>query len=258
MTIGPPLGRGFDERVPLVLVIDTSDSMARPADSPRIAELNSALSGWLSDARSRPSLRNRLEVAIITFSSTVQVLDPATGNYGSSTAETAFAPIGQVADPGLVAGGYTLMLPAVDLALDLATARRRLLAEQGLPCRRPRIWLLTDGAASTASGELVGPEELAKTARLLRAAENPNDQNDGCLFYAIGVGNADRAALEILAPDSTIMLDRVNFREILGLVSYSTEVASSGDTSDEAYRQSRDMADLLDQFRAFEQRFKDQ
>lgn len=254
----PCLGQGLDERVPLVLVIDTSDSMARPEHSPRIAELNSALSAWLADARFRASLQSRVEVAMITFSSDVQVLDPWSGTRGQFSAETAFAPIGQVAAPRLVAGGYTLMLPAIAMALDLATARRRLLAGQGVPCRWPRIWLLTDGAASDADGELVRAEELAETARLLRAAESPADQNDGCMFHAIGVGDADRMALEVLAPSSTMMLGSVDFHDILGLVSNSTDAAGSSDTPQEAYRQVRESVGLLDQFRSFEQRFKDQ
>ena len=51
MAFADPLGRGFAERIPLVLVLDTSASMASPAESPRIAELNSALSKPLSNPR---------------------------------------------------------------------------------------------------------------------------------------------------------------------------------------------------------------
>ena len=258
MDVDARLGQGFDERVPLVLLLDTSESMGRPEESPRIAELNSALAGWLANARTRPSLLNRVEVAIITFDSVVRVLDPVTGGPGQNRAETAFAPIGDLADPDLTAAGYTLMLPAIELAVDLARARRRLLAEQGTPCRRPRIWLLTDGAASTSDGELVPPEQLAQTARLLRAVENPADERDGCLFHAIGVGRAARAPLETLAPQSTMMLSKVIFRYILGLVSYSTEAGESSDRPDQAYSQVRDNVDLFDQFNSFEQRYKDQ
>jgi uncharacterized protein YegL len=252
------LGQGFDERVPLVLVLDTSESMARPAGSPRIAELNSALAAWLGDARQRPSLRSSVEIAIVTFGSQVRVLDPVTGGHGEGSAAVAFAPIAEVADPVLTTGGFTLMLPAIEMALGLAVARRRLLAERGVPSRRPRIWLLTDGAASTADGQLVQAEDLAETARLIRAAENPAEQVEGCLFYAIGVGEADRAVLEVLAPDSTFMLTSVGFRDILGLVSDSSEAVRSSDEPGVAYPQARDMAAFQSRLISLEERYRDQ
>jgi uncharacterized protein YegL len=252
------LGQGFDERVPLVLVLDTSDSMARPAESPRITELNSALAAWLEDARARPSLRSRVEIAIVTFSSAVQVLDPSTGGHGEPSAATAFAPIGDVADPVLATGGFTLMLPAIELAVDLAVQRRRLLAQQHVPSRRPRIWLLTDGAASNADGQPLQPGDLAETARLLRAAESPSEPSEGCLFYAIGVGDADRATLEVLAPDSTMMLKGLRFRDILGLVSDSSEAVHSSDEPGQAYRQAHDNVTLFDRIRSLEERYLDE
>jgi uncharacterized protein YegL len=238
------LGEGFDERIPLVLVLDTSESMARPNGSPRIAELNAALGEWLRDARTKPSLRGSVEVAFVTFGSVVQVLDPATGEPAAEqSADTAFALVDNVRQPDLRTGGLTLLLPAIELALDLAVRRVRLLASRGVPARRPRIWLVTDGAPSTVTGE--------------RAAEHPDTPGEGCLFYVIGVGNADRDTLEVLAPDSTMMLGSVRFSDILALVSNSTDSASSGDEPEQAYRETRDNAAMIERFRSLEERFLD-
>ena len=265
-SMGLPLGQGFDERVPVVLVLDTSDSMARPREAPRIAELNAALADWLQDTRSRPGLRSRVEIAIVTFGSEIQVLELAPDRSAAATrdgrahaaASTAFAPIGDVADPVLTTSGFTLMLPAIEVAVDLAAQRRRLLREQGVPSRRPLIWLLTDGAASTADGEPLQAGDLAGAARLLRAAEQPHDQDDGCLFFAIGVGEADRTMLEVLAPASTMMLGSVRFRDILGLVSHSSDLGNSSDEPAAAYQQARELAEFAEGLRSLEQRYLDQ
>lgn len=256
--IDRPLGQGFDERVPVVLVLDTSESMARPPQAPRIAELNSALSEWLNDARGRPGLRSRVEVAIITFGSDVRVLDLTAGTSGDPGAASAFVLIGEVTMPRLRTGGVTMMLPAVSAALDLALARRRLLTDQGVLSRRPLIWLLTDGAASDADGNRLAPDDLAGTAGLLRAAEQPSRPDDGCLFYAIGVGEADRAMLEVLAPASTLMLGSVRFRDILDVVFRSSDTVRSSDQPGEAYRLAGEHAALAEGLRSLEESFLDQ
>ena len=247
-----PLGRGYDERIPLVLVLDTSQSMARPPEAPRITALNRALTDWLRDTRKEPRLSRRLEVAIIAFGSSVRVLDPATGQDGPADAATAFAPVTQVADPELTPSGYTLMLPAISQALGLAQGRRRWLESQGTPSRRPLIWLLTDGAASDAEGRPLDAASMAGTAEQIRAAEHAPDQVDRCLFCAIGVGAADQDMLESLAPDSTLMLDHIGYRNILKMITASSESVHSSDTPAEAHQQRRDYVALGEELRQLE------
>ncbi len=127
MSLSSPLGRGFAERIPLVLVLDTSDSMTRPAGTPRIGELNSALREWFTEAGADPALRERLEVAIVTFDSQVRVLRLA------EASASAFALVETVDPPELCASGLTLMLPAIETAVKLATERSRELSAQGTP-----------------------------------------------------------------------------------------------------------------------------
>jgi uncharacterized protein YegL len=247
-----PLGQGYDERIPLVLVLDTSQSMARPPEAPRITALNRALTDWLRDTRKEPRLSRRLEVAIIAFGSSVRVLDPATGRDGPADAATAFAPVTNVADPELTPHGYTLMLPAISQALGLAQGPRRRQESQGMPSRRPLIWLLTDGAASDAEGRPLDAASMARTAEQIRAAEHAPEQVDQCLFCAIGVGAADQDMLESLAPDSTLMLDHIGYRSILTMITGSTESVRSSDTPAEAHQRGRDIAGLTEQLRQLE------
>ena len=130
MALTAPLGRGFAERIPLVLVLDTSASMASPAGSPRIAELNAALREWIADAAADPALRERLEIAIVTFDSEVRVLHLTDAPEPPGSA---FALAAAVTPPELCASGLSLMLPALEVAVRLATQRSGELAAANIP-----------------------------------------------------------------------------------------------------------------------------
>jgi uncharacterized protein YegL len=243
------LGRGFDERAPLVLVLDTSASMGNPPEAPRIAELNAALRNWMADAGDDVALRGRLEIAVVTFGSSAQVLEwPDADSMPGS-----FRMAGDVTVPTLGSEGLTLMLPAIELALDLARERTRELNAEGIPSRRPQVWLLTDGAPCDERGEPVTSAALADMARRLRTAEQASGDSPGCLFYAIGVVGADRATLNTLAPESNRMLPDFSFRDILRLAEQSASSVRSDTTASEAYTQVQAQADLLRELSALEE-----
>jgi uncharacterized protein YegL len=238
--VSTPLERGFDERVSLVLVLDTSESMGKPYHAPRIAELNAALREWVDGAKADPALRDRLEIAMVTFDSDVHVLGlPEAGGPGP------FRMVGQVVAPDLRADGRTLMLSAIDAALSLALERSRELNAAGIPSRRPHVWLLTDGAPSDPVGRRVSSAELEATQQRLRAAEMATDDSPGCLFYAIGVAGADLATLRVLAPESTMALPDFTFLEILKLVSETTVTMHTSRIPAEAYRQAQDKLEFM-------------
>lgn len=252
MAIADRLGRGFAERLPLVLVLDTSASMASPAEAPRIAELNAALREWITDAAADPALQERLEVAIVTFDSEVRVLrltDPPELSAG------AFALVENVTPPTLCASGLTLMLPAVEAAVRLATARTRELTAANIPSRRPLIWLVTDGAPSDARGTPVPAAEVAEAAVLLRDATAATADSPGCLFYAIGVDGADMATLGALAPGAAMPLGDFGYRRILRLVSESASRQQAGSADDE-YARTRLLADRQRRFREMQGEFE--
>ena len=84
---GGPAPGGLDERAPLILLLDTSASMGNPPEAPRIAKLNTALRDWVAEAGNDQALRDRLEVAVITFGSSPRILrwpdaDPGAGLGG--------------------------------------------------------------------------------------------------------------------------------------------------------------------------------
>jgi uncharacterized protein YegL len=230
MSLSSPLGRGFAERIPLVLVLDTSDSMTRPAGTPRIGELNSALRGWFTEAAADPALRERLEVAIVTFDSQVRVLRLAEASAG------AFALVETVDPPELCASGLTLMLPAIEAAVKLATERSRELSAQGTPSRRPLVWLVTDGAPCDERGTPLLEDEVAAAGRQLRDWAEPTADSPGCLFYAVGVGGADLAKLRALAPESSMLLPDFPFRKILRIASESASKQRPGSAGEEYAR----------------------
>ncbi|MBO1416195.1 hypothetical protein [Streptomyces sp. FH025] len=229
-------GRGYDERQPVIVLLDTSASMARPADRPRIAELNRALEEWFGSVRAEPRLRARVEVCLIAFDSVVRVFDPATGALvpGATARDgSPFAPIDGLTPPELHADGYTNLLPAIRLALELGARRHRELTAQGLPALRPLIWLLTDGAPTDEFGRALTAAELAAEAEQLRRAERER----GCVFFVVGVQGADRDLLEVLAPKATYMLEHLDFGRIFDFLFQSVSRVHSDDSAAQTHQQ---------------------
>jgi uncharacterized protein YegL len=254
MSAFSPHGDGLSERIPIILVLDTSDSMARPEGAPRIGELNAALREWLTGPAADPALRDRVEVAIITFDSEVRVLELAgTGEEASST-DSAFALAGDVAVPTLCASGLTLMLPAIETALRLAALRTRELAERGVPSRRPVVWLVTDGAPCDDHGQPVPPGQVAAMAQRLRAAEMASGDSPGCLFYAVGAGGADMATLRELAPaeGSHPMLRDFSYRDILASAMVSA-VRQGTEVATDEYKRNQALMDFAQRVRDLEE-----
>lgn len=251
MSIAGPFGRGYAERIPLVLVLDTSASMGHPPGAPRIAELNAALRDWISDAAADPGLRERLEVAIVTFDSEVRVLRlaEAPGLSGS-----AFALVETVTPPQLCASGLTLMLPALEAAVRLAIERSRELTAANIPSRRPLVWLVTDGAPSDAGGRPVPEAEVAAAAERLRDATQATPGSPGCLCYAIGVGGADMRVLNALVPGAAMPLGDFGYRRILRLVSESASRQQAGPPDDE-YARTRSIAERQRRLREMQDEF---
>jgi len=240
-----PAGQNNQERVPLLLVLDTSSSMARPEQSPRIGELEDALRRLVGYMREQPGVRSRMELALITFDSAVEVRR-GLGSSASSSGDDAFTPVWDIRIPPLTTGGWSLLLPAVRQAVELARRRRETLQGQSVPCHRPIILVLTDGAPTDESGTVQGPTQCARLAAELRAAERARD----CILFVVGVGDADEELLRILAPNTTYMLDTFDFGTIVQLVARSV-VAVRADTSVEdlvgSVRESTSLRDKLKQ-----------
>ncbi|MGW1765618.1 vWA domain-containing protein [Streptomyces sp. NPDC002073] len=236
------LSDGWEERQPVVLLLDTSASMGRPADRPRIDALSTALARWFEEVRAEPRLRSRVEVCLLSFDSAVRVFDPVRGELVAlheAVTERLFVPVEQMRPPRLEASGLTRMTVAVEAALDLAAARYRTLQRQRTQVRRPFLWVLTDGAPSDADGRPLDAPALAGTALRIRQAE----ERCACVFQAIGVQGANLPLLRVLAPKAALMLDELDFGEILDVLFQSSDRVGAVQDIDEIHRETRRIAE---------------
>ncbi|MFE2849685.1 hypothetical protein ACFXJO_00935 [Streptomyces lavendulae] len=249
------LAEGCDERQPVVLLLDTSQSMGRPSGNPRIDELNEALTGWFDGVRAEPRLRARVEVCLITFDSRVRVFDPDRERLvpvEEADPDRIFVPVDRMRPPRLEASGLTRMSEAVEAALDLARTRHRALQAQRVQVRRPFLWVLTDGAPSDANGEPMDAAALAGTARKVRLGEERGE----CVLQAIGVRGADLELLRVLAPDGALMLEGLPFEQILDLLFRSSDTIGAGGGADEIHAQTAHLVEQERRMRLLEEKFR--
>ncbi|TWV57921.1 hypothetical protein FRZ03_01440 [Streptomyces misionensis] len=241
---GIEFGSGYEERQPVVLLLDTSASMGRPAGHPRIDELNDALARWFDGVRAQERLRTRVEVCLITFDSAVRVYDPGPGRLvpvEQAAPDRLFVPADGMHPPVLRAEGLTRLTQAVDTALDLARTRYRALQRQRVPVRRPFLWVLTDGAPSDDQGRPLDEAALAGTADRVREGEAKGEW----VFQVIGVRGADLPMLRVLAPKATSPLENLDFGRILELLFQSTDDSSPDQDADLIHQQVDDRATRL-------------
>lgn len=237
-------GAGYQERQPVVLLLDTSASMGRPEENPRIDELNAALTRWFDGVRAQERLRTRVEVCLVTFDSAVRVYAPGPGRLlpvEEADADRLFVPADSMRPPTLRAEGLTRLTEAVETALDLARTRYRTLQRQRVPVRRPFLWVLTDGAPSDAQGRPLDAAALAGTAGRVRRGEEKGEW----VFQVIGVRGADLPMLRVLAPQATSPLESLDFGRILDLLFQSTDDSSPDQDADLIHQQVSDRAARL-------------
>ena len=120
----------YEEKCLCVLVLDVSGSM----EGAPIDELNNGVRAFLSDINKNPTLRQRLEVGIITFNGKVKTIRP-----------TALMDQFSIDFPPLVAGGTTATVDAVNTAIEMVTARKLWYKATGQTYGRSWVILMTDG-----------------------------------------------------------------------------------------------------------------
>jgi len=240
---GIEFGAGYEERQPVVLLLDTSASMGRPAEHPRIDELNDALTRWFDGIRAQERLRTRVEVCLVTFDSAVRVHDPGPGRLVpvAQAVHRLFVPVDGMRAPTLRAEGLTRLTEAVDTALELARTRYRALQARRVPVRRPFLWVLTDGAPSDDQGRPLDEAALSGTAARVREGEEKGEW----VFQVIGVRGADLPMLRVLAPKATSPLANLDFGRILDLLFQSTDDSSPDQDADLIHQQVNDRAARL-------------
>jgi uncharacterized protein YegL len=196
-------------RCPCVLVLDTSGSMYGEA----IDSLNQGLLEFKSQLQGHAAASKRVEVAIVTFDSSVQVVQD-------------FVTVDNFEPPVLEAEGLTCMGSAIHQALDMVEERKSMYRQYGTKYYRPWVFLITDGEPQ---GEADGVIEHA--ARRLR---EDSDQNR-VAFYAVGVKGANMDVLKELSPSAPpLPLAGLQFRELFQWLSNSMSSIASGGIGEQA------------------------
>ncbi len=189
-----------DPRCPCVLLLDTSWSM----NGDSIDAMNQGLQAFQYDVSQHDLARRRVEVAIVTF-----------GNGGVQTLQD-FVTADKFYPPVLSAGGDTPMGAAINLALDMLSARKAQYKANAIAYYRPWVFMVTDGA----------PTDSWQTAAQRIRTE---DVNKSVAFFTVAVEGADMQTLAQIAPPTRkpVKLQGLKFVEMFQWLSRSQQRVSS-------------------------------
>jgi uncharacterized protein YegL len=189
-----------DPRCPCVLLLDTSGSM----DGASIEALNRGLQVFQQDVSQSELARRRVEVAIVTF-----------GNGGVRQIQD-FITVDNFYPPVLSAGGDTPMGAAINLALDMLSARKAQYKANAIAYYRPWVFMVTDGAPT---------DSWQAAAQRIRT----EDANKSVAFFTVAVEGADMQTLAQIAPPTRkpVKLQGLNFVEMFLWLSRSQQRVSA-------------------------------
>jgi uncharacterized protein YegL len=191
-----------EPRCPGVLLLDTSSSMAGDP----LAALDLGVRTFREELLKDPVARQRLEVALVTFGSPVEVVQD-------------FVPIDRFQPAPLQPRGQTPLGTGLLKALDLLEARKAEYRKQGVPYCRPWIFLVTDGMPQGESWEVT--REALQRVHAAEAARK-------VVLFAVGVEGANTKFLARLAQRPPLLLSGLRFVELFTWLSASTgRLASS-------------------------------
>lgn len=158
----------YEQKTICCLVVDVSGSMQGSA----IQELNQGLQEFYQDIQQDRKAANQLEIALVTFSSTVQT---------QRTPEL----VANLSIPQLQANGTTRLVDGMREAIQLVEARKQWYKQTGQPHLRPWIVLITDGAPDP------GQDVAGLTQEIQQGVATKK-----FVFFAVGVENADMELLQ--------------------------------------------------------------
>jgi uncharacterized protein YegL len=193
-----------EPRVPCCLVLDISGSMSGDP----IRELNNGLECFRRELLSDPLATKRVEVMIVTFGETVEVVNDF------QTAE-------QFVPPRLTCSGMTPMGRAVDLALTKLDQRKAAYKQNGIAYYRPWIFLITDGEPNDP-----GWEEIAARAK-------NGELSKAYAMFCVGVQGANMDNLQKFTTRTPLQLDGLRFRDLFLWLSRSMKSVSSSTPGDQ-------------------------
>lgn len=154
--------------------------------------------------------RKRVEVAIVTFGGTVDVVQ------SFATAESFYPPT-------LAATGDTPMARAVITGLDLLAERKKEYRNNGVAQFRPWVFLITDGGPTDAN-----TPDWPEAIRRIREGEEQKSFS----FFAVGVEGADIERLAQLSKREPLKLKGMRFRDLFAWLSSSQQTVSRSTVDD--------------------------
>ena len=144
-------------RVAWLFLIDTSASMI---ENNAIDDLTNALNNFIENASKDLSLRERMDIAVIEFNSTVRVVQD-------------FIPVSKMGKLSLTADGGTSMGEGIELAIQKVKERTRLYQNMGVHCYKPWIIMFADD---------VPTDNIESAIEQIKIEESKNKLS----FWAIG------------------------------------------------------------------------
>lgn len=185
------------------LLLDTSASMA--AGNRAIDSLNQGIKRFKANVMADPIAQKRVDVALITFNSMVEVVSD-------------FAPVSAMPTPDLQAAGRTDMARGILTAIDLVKKRTAFYQNLGTPCHKPWIFMITDGCSTSSDYEMREAADRIHT-------EETKGSHGRLSFWALGVDNYSQKELFGLT-DRVIELKDENFIGIFDWLSESMSCIS--------------------------------
>lgn len=200
---GTRQAENFEQKCLCVFAIDVSGSM----ESCEL-ELNKGLQQFAIDVASDPALCAKLEVGIVTFGSTAQVLQTP-------------ALLDAFEMPILQVDGLTAMVDGVRLAMQMVQDRKDYWKPSGINYYRPWIVLITDG-------EPDNKQDIKGLAREIEAANKANSFQ----FLPIGVEGANMQKLALISGTKPQMLQGFNFAKFFTWLSASMGIITKSQEGD--------------------------
>ncbi len=189
-----------EPRCPCVLLLDTSGSM----QGTPIEALNQGLQTFKEELIKNSLASRRVEVAIVTFDSQVNVIQD-------------FVTADQFNPPMLIAQGLTTMGSGIHKALDMIQDRKAQYRSNGVAYYRPWVFMITDGEPQ---GEF--EDVIDQATRRLQADE----ASKRVAFFTVGVENANMNRLGQIAVRNPLKLTGLNFVEMFVWLSASMSAVS--------------------------------
>lgn len=196
-----------EPRCPCVLLLDTSASMS----GPRIAALNEGLRTFKQSLAKDPLASRRVEAAVVTFDSQVQV------KQDFITADRFEPPMIQDLGPA------TNLCAGVSTALDLVQNRKVMYRKNGIAYYRPWVFLITDGESNEPADYV---QRIAQRVKDEEAAKRVS-------FFAVGVEDANLGQLAKISVREPVRLNGLDFNGMFVWLSASMQRVSGARTDEQ-------------------------